>query len=74
MFEEIAREIRRAAEDNRKVAMLHFQVLKNARQLATTSPKEFCELVEIHASYATEVRKMLSLARLLEEKGVQIVP
>lgn len=73
MFEEIAREIRRAAEDNQKVAMLHFQVLTHARQLATTNAKEFCELVNIHASYATEVRKMLSLARLMGEKGVQIV-
>ena len=53
--------------------MLHLQVLTHARQLATTNAKEFCELVNIHASYATEVRKMLSLARLMEEKGVQIV-
>ena len=72
MFEEIALEIDRAAANSQKVAMLHFQVLRNARQLATTDPKEFCRLVSIPESYATEFSKMLGLARLMNELGVRL--
>ena len=77
MFEEIARRIHQAAVENHKVAMLHFQVLKNAKALETADAVvravEFCRLVRIPASYATEFRKMLSLARLMEEQGVRLV-
>ena len=73
MFEEIARHIQQAAAENQKVAMLHLQVLKNAKALETTDALEFCRLVRIPTSYATEVRKMLSLARLMEEQGVRLV-
>ena len=72
MFEEIGLEIDRAAANGQKVAMLHFQVLKNARQLATTDPTEFCRLVRVPQSYAIEFRKMLALARLLDEQGVRL--
>jgi len=72
MFDEIRNEIHKAAADDQKVAMLHLQVLKNARKLATTDPKEFCRLVSIPETYATEFRKMLSLARLMEQKGLHL--
>lgn len=72
MFEEIDREIHRAVAHQQKVAMLHFQVLKHARQLANTDAKEFCRQVRVPESYAIEFRKMLSLARLMEEQGVRL--
>lgn len=73
MFEEIAREIHLAATDGHKTAMLHFLVLKHAHHLANVDATEFCRLVGIQESYATEFRKMLSLARLLERQGASIV-
>ncbi|HET7675032.1 MAG TPA: transcription factor [Gammaproteobacteria bacterium] len=73
MFEEIRNEIHKAAAEDQKVAMLHFQVLKNARQLANTDAKEFCGLVGIPETYATEFRKMLGLFRLMEQLGVRLV-
>lgn len=72
MFDEIRQEIHKAAAEDQKVAMLHFQVLKHARQLATTDPKEFCRMVNVPEAYATEFRKMLSLARLMEQLGVRL--
>jgi len=72
MFEKIAQEIRKAAAERQKVAMLHFQVLKHARPLAAINAREFCRLVSISETYATEFRKMLSLSRLMDQQGVRL--
>lgn len=72
IFDEIRQEISNAEGKWQKVAMLHFQVLKHARRLAKTSPREFCRLVNLPESYSTEYQKMLSLARLMKEQGVML--
>lgn len=73
MIDEIKAAIHRAEGTNQKVAMLHFQVLKNAEELADIDPKGFCKEVSISEKYATEFRKMIALARLMKEQGVKIV-
>jgi len=52
--------------------MFHLQVLRHAPELGNIDPVEFCRLTKVPESYATEFRKMISLARLLREKGLAI--
>jgi hypothetical protein len=72
LIEEIKAAIQRAEEHQQKVAMLHFQVLKNADELKGVDPKGFCKEVSISEKYATEVRKMIALARLMKEQGARL--
>ena len=53
--------------------MFHFQVLKNAKELDGMNPEAFCAEVGVPLSYQTEFRKMLSLARLMDDLGVRLV-
>jgi hypothetical protein len=53
--------------------MFHFQVLKNADQLAGTDPKGFCKEVAVPKTYATEFTKMIALARLMKEQGTKLI-
>ena len=46
--------------------MFHFQVLKNADDLAGIDPKGFCKEV-------SEFRKMIALARLMKEQGIKLI-
>ena len=73
MIEEIKANIQRAAVKNQKIAMFHFQVLKNADELVGIDPKGFCKEVSVPETYATEFTKMISLARLMKEQGTKIV-
>jgi hypothetical protein len=68
MFDDIASRIHQAAHKSNKIAMFHLQVLTHARELANIDPVEFCHLVGVPESYATEFRKMLKLARLMESE------
>jgi len=72
MIEDIATKIRDAAHINQKIAMFHFQVLINADKLKGLDPMDFCKDIGVTRSYATEFRKMLSLAKLMKEEGVRI--
>ena len=72
MYEQMANESHQAANDNNKIAMFHLQVLRHAPELGNIDPVEFCRLTKVPESYATEFRKMISLARLLREKGLAI--
>jgi hypothetical protein len=73
VIEKIKAAVHGAAAKNQKVAMLHFQVLKNADDLEGTDPKAFCREISVSEKYATEFTKMLALARLMKEQGVKIV-
>ncbi len=73
MNEEIRQAIASAALDGQKMAMFHYQVLTNAAQLRSVDPDDFCRAVAVPATYATEFRKMLGLARLMEERGVRLI-
>jgi len=73
VIEEIKAAIQRAAVKNQKIAMFHFQVLKNADELSGIDPKGFCKEVSVPETYATEFTKMIALARLMKEQGVKII-
>ncbi len=72
MYEEIAEQIESASSRNDRMAMFHFQVLKHSLALKDTDPREFCRIVGVRESYATEFRKMLSLARLMKRQGTRL--
>ena len=73
MIKHIRNAIRIAADNDQKMAMFHFLVLKNAKELDGMKPEAFCTEVGVPLSYQTEFRKMLSLARLMDDLGVHLV-
>ena len=72
MIEQIKQTILKAEASGQKMAMFHFQVLKNASALESTDPRSFCKQVGAPESYATEFRKMLSLARVMRQQGLHL--
>jgi hypothetical protein len=72
MYEEIAREIRNAAANRGKAAMVHYQVLLNAEHLRGVNAEEFCARVGIEPSWSVEFKKMLNLAQLLKDRGISL--
>ncbi len=72
MYEEITKQIKLAELQGQKIAMFHLQVLKNAEQLDGVDAVEFCRKVGMKDSFATEYRKMVSLAKLMKQQGIQL--
>jgi hypothetical protein len=72
MIEEIRKAVHDAALENQKIAMFHFQVLKNANALEDVGPEDFCRDIGVPKTYQTEFRKMLSLARLMKQQCVRL--
>jgi hypothetical protein len=72
VIEQISAAIHSAAATKQKLAMFHFQVLKNADDLVGTDPKDFCKEVSVPPSWATEFRQMMALARLMKEQGSKL--
>jgi hypothetical protein len=72
MYSEIKAEIQAAALEDAKMSMFHFQVLKNAHDLNSDDPVEFCNRVGVPESYATEFRKMLALAQQIRGHGLAL--
>ncbi len=72
MISEITRKVRMAADTGQKIAMFHYQVLVNAEKLKVLDPVAFCKDVGVPETYATEFRKMISLAKLMKEEGTSI--
>ena len=73
MIEQIKSAVNRAAANNQKIAMFHYQVLKNADELEGVDPKGFCNEISVSETYATEFRKMIALARLMKEQGATLI-
>jgi hypothetical protein len=73
MIEEIRRRVHQAAQDSQKIAMFHYQVLINADNLRDMDAIEFCQAIDVPETYATEFRKMLSLAIVMGNNGSTIV-
>ena len=73
MIEQIKSAVNRAVESNQKIAMFHYQVLKNADELEGSDPKGFCKEISVSETYATEFRKMIALARLMKEQGAKLI-
>jgi hypothetical protein len=72
MIDQIKTAILSAVGKNQKIAMFHFQVLKNADELAGVDPKGFCKEISVPETYVTEFRKMIALARLMKEQGTKL--
>ena len=73
MIEQIKAAVNSAAGNKRKIAMFHFQVLKNADELMGIDPTAFCKEVSVPETYAAEFRKMIALARLMKEQGSKLI-
>jgi hypothetical protein len=73
VIEQIKAAVLRAAGKNQKIAMFHFQVLKNADELAGVDPRGLCKEISVPATYATEFTKMIALTRLMKEQGTKLV-
>ena len=72
MINEIRAAVHAAAGSKQKIAMFHFQVLKNAMELDGLNAEKFCEEVAVPKTYQTEFRKMIGLARLMDERGFSL--
>lgn len=72
MYEEIAKRIAEGYDNRNMTAVFHFQVLKNAHLLAGVDPIEFCKRVGVQESYQAEYRKMMSVAKLMAQLGVEL--
>ncbi|HRC45197.1 MAG TPA: hypothetical protein PLT27_14175 [Nitrospira sp.] len=70
LFERIKRAIE-SAPRNGYVAELHLQVIKYADLLDGVSSKEFCEKLDLGASWGTEFAKMKKIAQRLRDAGLQ---
>lgn len=68
----IAEAVHKAERENKKIAMFHYQILIHADELRGMDVIQFCKEIEVPESYATEYRKMLSLAALMKEQGATI--
>ncbi len=73
MIDQIRAAVKSAASANQKIAMFHFQVLKNAKELEGLNSKAFCLEAGVPESYATEFTKMISLARVIGQQGMRLV-
>ena len=69
---EIRDAIHDAAHRQEKMAMFHYQVLRNASRLHGIDGEVFCDQVKVPKSYAIEYKKMLNLARMLKSQGVSL--
>lgn len=72
MYEEIAQAIAIAAQAREQSAMFHLQVLLNAAHLEGVKANDFCRLVGVDDNYATEFRKMMKVAELMDRQGIQL--
>lgn len=68
----IAEAVQEAEQKKNKIAMFLYQVLIHADELRGVNAEEFCKEIKVPTSYATEFRKMISLAALMKEQGVTI--
>jgi len=73
MIKEIRQAVQDAALGKQKIAMFHFQVLKNAAALESVDPASFCREIGVPDTYKTEFTKMLGLARIMRQQGVRLV-
>jgi len=72
MMDDIKTAVHAAASSKRKIAMFHLQILRHADELEGVDPINFCKELAVPATYATEFRKMLTLARLMKEQGIRL--
>jgi hypothetical protein len=72
LLDNIKKEIAQAEMDRKKYAMFLYKVLVNAQQLRGEDPEHFCAYVNVPKTYATEFRKMMAVAALMDKMGKRI--
>lgn len=71
-IKEIKNLLDNAANTRNKIAMFHYITLKHAQELINEDPKEFCRIVGMRESYATEFLKMRALSTLMQEQNLSL--
>ncbi|GAB1458089.1 hypothetical protein MASR2M48_33970 [Spirochaetota bacterium] len=74
IIQDIQGSIKSAINEKKKIAMFHWQVLKNADYLGTYDPEKFCTDIDVPKSYAVEFQKMLRLSKIINEQGYLLSP
>jgi hypothetical protein len=72
-IEQIKAAICTAIPRKQKLAMFHFQVLRNADELEGINKKGFCREVSVPDTWVTEFTQMMALARLMKEQGAKLI-
>ena len=72
MHEQIRQTIAAAAAEGHKLATFHYEVLAHSAELESADADGFCRAVDVPASYVTEFRKMIALAKLIRERGLSL--
>lgn len=72
LIEQIRLALEQAARDRHKMAMLHAQVLIHANELEEIGADEFCRLLNLQPTFATEFQQMKAAARMLAELGYTV--
>ncbi|ATD07214.1 hypothetical protein SIO17_09220 [Pseudoalteromonas piscicida] len=70
LIEHIKNEVAQAALDKNKDAVNMYLVVKYAEQLREIDPIDFALSIGRNESYATEFRKGLKLATIINERGL----
>lgn len=70
LLSSIKSEVAEAALSQTKDAVNMYLVVKHADQLKDINPLEFARSIGRKASYATEFRKGLNLAKIINERGL----
>ena len=73
MYESINQEIKDAEQRGQKVAAFHFHVLMNTENSQAADAKDFCREVGMTSAFTTEFSKMIALARVIEQHGIQFI-
>ena len=72
MFEDITRAIQRGSANRQKAVTIHFQILTNADRLRGITGEDFCKRVGIEPTWAIEFKKMMNLADMLKQNGIDV--
>ncbi len=65
------REVKNAPRGKR-TAIMHYQALVNAEGLEGSDLKALCQDAGICETYATEIRKMIALKKIMKESGTTL--
>lgn len=67
LIEEIKKSILEAEKKHNKKTEIHYQILKNAKELSKLSSEEFCQVLNLSKGYQIEFKNMLKLAKRIDE-------
>ncbi len=57
-----------AEKEHNKMVEIHYQILKNAKELSKLSSEDFCKMFNLSKGYQIEFKNMLKLAKRIEKE------